>query len=383
MRARILPLVLCAAVVATACQPRGAAEGPVPRIVVFQDGSLPDARDVVSPGVLGLQAGLGGVLSLEIVEAGGPASAVTAGAEAAAADPSVVAAVVAPFTAVPEAAVAALRRAGVPVLSLSSSQPVPRRAGPPWRSLVATISQDAAALARAADAPGAGGDLCVAGAEEGAWSASLAAVVVRRSTRHGGDSSRTATLPGSPAEVAAAAVRRACGVLVWTGDAGGAATVWRALAAAPDPPTLLVADRARTMGLLDALGPVAASAHLSGVCACADLATARAPEAQRFLHDVQAATGLDPGPFAAEGWDAGRALSAIVREGSSSRAGVAAALATRSTMQGVAGPYSWTRSGALATPAPRAYRAVGWRWLSPIVARGMSGVRADPSRGST
>jgi hypothetical protein len=383
MRVRLLPFVVCAAVVATACRPQPAVEGSGPRVVVFQDGSWPDARDVVSPGVLGVQVGLAGALSLEVVETGSSGAAGSAQVEAAAADPSVVAAVVAPLTELAEGAVAALRAAGIPVLSLSSSIPAPRGTGAPWRSFVPTVRQEASALARLAAPSRVGASVCVAGGQEGAWSASLATATVRRSGARTGVAARTAALSGAPAEVATAALRRGCGELIWTGSAGDAATLWGTLAAAPDPPALLVADRARTVGLLEAIGPVAASAGLAGICACVDLTTSRDPRAQRFLHDFQAATGLDPGPFAAEGWDVGRALAWIVRQGSASRAAVSAGLEARSRIGGVGGPYAWTRSGALVRPGPHGYRAVGWRWVRPIVAPGMSGVRADLSGGST
>jgi hypothetical protein len=354
MRVRLLPFVVCAAVVATACRPQPAVEGSGPRVVVFQDGSWPDARDVVSPGVLGVQVGLAGALSLEVVETGSSGAAGSAQVEAAAADPSVVAAVVAPLTELAEGTVAALRAAGIPVLSLSSSIPAPRGTGAPWRSFVPTVRQEASALARLAAPSRVGASVCVAGGQEGAWSASLATATVRRSAARTGVAARTAALSGAPAEVATAALRRGCGELIWTGSAGDAATLWGTLAAAPDPPALLVADT-----------------------------TSRDPRAQRFLHDFQAATGLDPGPFAAEGWDVGRALAWIVRQGSASRAAVSAGLEARSRIGGVGGPYAWTRSGALVRPGPHGYRAVGWRWVRPIVAPGMSGVRADLSGGST
>ncbi|MGE5227182.1 MAG: ABC transporter substrate-binding protein [Planctomycetaceae bacterium] len=369
--------MLCAAVVATACQPRGAAEGAPGRIVVFQDGSLADARTVVSPGVLGLQTGLAGSYALEILETGGSASTATAQAASAAADPSVAAAVIAPFTALPDGAVSVLRDAGVPVLSLSSSTATPRGPGAPFRSFVATIPEDAAAIARLAEAGAPGTVLCVAGGRDGGWSASLSAALLRRASRSGG-ARRTAALRGTPSEVAAAAGRRGCGVLAWTGTAAGAAVLWRGLPSTPRRPALLVADRARTAGLLETVGPLLAEADLDGVCACADLTASGDPAAQRFLHDFQAATGLDPGPFAAEGWDVGRAL-ATIEQGARSRAEVAAVLEARPTIGGVGGPYAWKGSGLLAVPGVRAYRAVGWRWLSPIVAPGMSGERARPS----
>ncbi len=386
MRVRALPLVLLVAVVATACRPEAAPEATVARVVVFQDGSSPDARAIVSPGVLGLQAGLGGILGMEVLEVGGSApAAITAEATASASDPSVVAAVIAPFTAMPDEAVDALRSGGVSVLSLSSFTPVPRGRGAPWRSFVASIPTDAGALAARADAlrrPGTA--LCVGGTDDGAWSASLAAALARRTPRlpPPGPTPRAVVLRGSPSEVAAAIGRaRECGVLVWVGTADGAVALRRALDTASHGPILFLADRARTPGFLQAAGPIAAGARLVGACACADVSTAGDPAADRFLHDYQAATGLDPGPFAAEGWDIGRFVARIVGIRGPSRAEVAAAVEASSRAPGVGGAYTWNRSGALTDPRVRSYRSVGWRWLSLIVPPGVSGGRPASSRG--
>ncbi|MGZ4148436.1 MAG: ABC transporter substrate-binding protein [Actinomycetota bacterium] len=373
MRVRPLPLVLLLAVVASACRGQVASEAPASRVVVFQDGSQPDARSVVSPGVLGMQAGLEGVLRVEVLEIGGSEpSAVAAQAKSAASDPSVVAAVIAPFTVLPDGAVSALRSGGVPVLSLSSSVPAPQGPGAPWRSFVASVPAEAARIAAGADAllP-AGTAFCLAGADEGGWSASFARALSRRVGRlEPPGPSRAVTLVGSPSEVAAAVDRaRGCGVLVWSGTTDGAVALWRDLAATPHRPVLLLADRARTPGFLEAIGPVQASARLEGSCACADVSAGGPASADRFLHEYQAATGLDPGPFAVEGWDLGRFVAGIAgKSGRPSRDEVATGVAAASRAPGVGGPYRWDRSGALTVPSARWYRAVGWRWLSPIVA---------------
>jgi hypothetical protein len=97
------------------------------------------------------------------------------------------------------------------------------------------------------------------------------------------------------------------------------------------------------------------------VSGCADVSTAADVETLRFVHDVQAATGLDPGSCAAEGYDAGALL---VRLASAQATGVATgAITDLLRYEGLTSRYAWTPAGHLVTPQVRMYEATGVRWI--------------------
>jgi ABC-type branched-subunit amino acid transport system substrate-binding protein len=87
------------------------------------------------------------------------------------------------------------------------------------------------------------------------------------------------------------------------------------------------------------------------------------------VHDYQPATGLEPGVYAAEAWDAARILIAAVRAGAVGRSAMDASFARLDTFEGVAGIYRFDPGGSLAAPvdAP-VFRAVGLRWIGMPVA---------------
>ncbi len=317
----------------------------MPRIAVIQDGSFPDARSVVSPAVLGLEIALEDVADVVVLDTDG-----TGGEDAAravAADLSLLGAVIAPYTAMSQPAVDTLSGSGVPFVSLSSSAAMPPT-GTLWRQVTAAIEDEARALSVSSSSSG--GPVCLAG-EGSAWSVDLRTLIAR-------DVPSSIALGGSPLQVAAGAARRGCGSVVWTGSAPGGASLRSTL---PPAIPLLVASSARTDGYLEALGPL--DAVQLGACPCADLTTSAEPDPQSFLHDYQSATGLDPGPFAAEGYDTGRLLAGLLPsvEG---RAQLAARLATTRSFDGVAATYRWDPRGVLLDPGVRMYQATGVRWLS-------------------
>ena len=367
MRRSILALAF---VVVTASCGGGAAQdepgAPGPRVAVFQDGTFPDARSLVSPAVLGVQLALGQAdlaqgVSIMVVETGPDGERATAAAGMVAADPTVVGAVVAPFTRMPADATAALLAAGLPVLSLSELAEAPAHdAGAPWRRLVPPLAIQAGALADVADSLRHNGPACLAGEGTG-WSEGLRAEVARRIP------GPPSILVGGPADRAGAvAAASGCRVAVWTGSAQGA-SAFRAGIGRTDGVRLVLADSARTAGFLEAGGPRLAG--IDGACSCVDLSTSAEQDAQRFLHDYQAATGLDAGPFAAEGFDAGSLLASALRRAGGPGAGVGAAIASLAGAEGLGGPYRWDPQGDLAPPSVRIYRATGYRWIAIATAR--------------
>ncbi len=340
-------------VVALACGGGEGSETSSPRIAVIQDGSFPDARSVVSPAVLGLEIALEDVADVLVLDTNG-----TEGEEAAiavVADPAVVGAVIAPFTAMSQTAIDTLAGGGVPFVSLSSSAAMPP-AGTPWRAVTPPAPEEANALGESAAAVASAWPICLAG-EGSTWSEDLRSLIARSVPS-------AILLGGSPSRVGAAAEQRGCGAIVWTGAAPGGAALRAAMA--PGVP-LLVASSARTDGYLEALGPL--EDLQLGSCPCADLTTASTSAAQGFLHDYQSATGLDPGPFAAEAYDVGSLLAGLL-PAAGERARLAAGLDATLSFEGVAGSYRWDQRGDLLSPSVRMYRATGVRWLADALAGG-------------
>jgi len=307
----------------------------LPVVVVIQDGTAPDAREVISPAILGFELGLeGSGLMTRIVDVG------DLDPEALARDPDVVAVMVAPFTGLGRAAAARLASAGLPIASLSEIGPR-HREGSTLRRFVPSLEVHARSLAGL----GRGGSPCVAG-DGSAWSDALAAAVAARTT-----------LVGAPAGVVRAAADAGCTTLIWTGAGDGATEVAALLSARAPRIRLVLAARARTASVAETLGSPA-----DAVCPCADLSTSSAPSAQRFLHELQAATGLDPGPYAVEGYDAGRLIGRSATGGRTRRE-VAASLAEVEHLGGVVARYRWRPTGDLIRPSVRMYERVGLRWL--------------------
>lgn len=313
----------------------GGATSTHPVVLVIQDSTVPDARNIVTPGVLGLELGLeGSGLGTRVVEVA------ALDAEREAADEDVVAAVVAPYGDPADDAIATLRDARVPIVSMSDLTEGDPSEGTPVRAVVPHVDVTAGAVRPAAD--------CAAG-DGSVWSeefvAALAPIV---------------RLPGRPAEVASAAADRGCEGVVWSGGAPGGVELAALLGRTAPHVRLTVAPAARTEGFAD---QVPLGLTPLGFCPCVDLTTSTASAAQRFLHRYQAANGLGAGPFAVEGFDAGRLLADLA-SASATREALADALATIDRFEGLAGTYAWDEEGDLVDPIVRMYERVGFRWLA-------------------
>lgn len=98
-------------------------------------------------------------------------------------------------------------------------------------------------------------------------------------------------------------------------------------------------------------------------CPCADVTTSPQVPAQQLVHDYQAGTGLEPGVYAAEGWDAAGMLLQVLR-GSTTRPRVSAGIAAMTSYPGVARAYSFSADGSLATGTQVGlYESIGVRWI--------------------
>ncbi len=342
-----LPIVLTAALgVAVSACVGGSAELPRAelRVAFLQDLSVEDHVDLVSPSFLAIeeafaQAALELDHPIEVVgidTEGNPAAALAAAREVAD-DPSYVAVVAGPFWEMTADAASVLADAGLPILSLSQVSEQPPTGT--WRGLV---GDDAAMVSRLSSlANGAAGEVCVAG--DGTPRADSLAVAIVGST------------PGAREGVAPS-----CDTLMWTGGPEGAEEARSLLA-----PTarLIVADASKSAVLLEAALPDGDG--IVAVCPCADVSTSTRQRAMAFVNAYQSATGLPPGIYAAEGWDAARIFLEAARQGAGDRTAFAAALEGLSELDGAARPYRFDASGALLAPPEltTTTRSAGRRWL--------------------
>jgi hypothetical protein len=260
-----------------------------------------------------------------------------------AADPAVVAVVIAPFTRVPAEVVSGLGDTGIASISLSDLDP-----GGVTLSFVASLEAQANAVEGLGE-----GTLCAAGAST-SWGRAFVDALTP-----------DAELGGIPAAIATEAGEQGCDVLVWAGDAREAAVLGGLLPRTAPGTSLILGGAARTPGFA-ADTPLDVSA--TGTCACVDLSTSADPDGQAFVHAYASAHGQDAGPFAAEGYDAGRLLATVSRR-APTREAITAALARTDRYEGLAGPYAWDPQGDLQSPQVRMYERVGLRWLELSPAR--------------
>lgn len=357
IRRRSFPILAVAlAIMASACSGAGAPKPAVasPKVAFFQDLSLEDPLDLVSPSFLALGAGLadgarGGVGNVPVAvqfDTGGDPLVALELAQTVAADDSYVAIVAAPFWAMSEEVAVVFATAGLPLLSLSDGA-LPAVPGLVWRRFVAPAPAQAEELSARA-ARSAVGPVCIV--DEGSTrSQALAAAVARRlagraAPREAGDTG-------------------GCHAVVWTGGPSGAVSIRASL----DPAIpLLVSDAAKAAGYLDAANP--ASDGTVAVCPCLDVSTDTSIEARRFVNVYQAATGLAPGVYAAEGWEVAILLVRLAGDAAVAprgRAGFRSAIGALVATGGIAGDVTFDAhgdpTGELATA--HATRAAGLRWI--------------------
>jgi ABC-type branched-subunit amino acid transport system substrate-binding protein len=246
----------------------------------------------------------------------------------------------------PDEVATVLADAGVPVLSLSDG-PRPRASDLVWRRFVAPAPAQADELAARATAA-TGGSVCVV--SDGSPRANALASTVGRRL-------------GARADRRAVDAVGDCRTVVWTGGPSGAVTVRAALAA---DAILIVSDAAKTAAYLEAALP--GSDGTLAVCPCVEATTATDLRARRFVNGYQAATGLAPGVFAAEGWDVATLLSELAAgagDGPVDRAAYRAAIDGLTAVPGVGGGIFFDAQGEPVGAAGTAHTTVaaGRRWL--------------------
>ena len=353
--------------------PTGTAEKPALEVVVFEDLSPDGSLFRVPPAANAIELALAqafdaGEIPVQVevmpMDDGGEPQGAADDAREAAADPQVVAAVVAPFFGEQHVIGPILNQAGIPTISLSSLEPdLAGNGWANWRRAVATQVEEVSALA--AFLREHGGSVCVGG-DGGSVSRGLQEPLAAAL----GDQVvlnvevDTGALEAGASELAADVQKAGCRTVAWTGFDLDAAALRLGLDAAGLSAVRLVGGQGMKGDLyLTETGLSGSGTVVS--CPCVDVATSTELAARTFIHDYQFEFGSVPGPYAVEGWDIGRMLVEVLRNGATTREDVAAGLADLGTFQGLAGAYGFASDGEL-TPIPGAihlYRDVAGRWI--------------------
>jgi len=369
-------VVLAMALVA--CSSSAADEEPVVKVAFFQDLSVPDHVDLVSPSFLAfdtvVERRLGDrATRAEIVQfdTRGDASTAIEMAEDVAADPSFVLAVAAPFWHEPAEVARSLAEAGVPTISLSPVSPSPWLAASPppgeadelWRRLVPDRSGEASLLAEIASRTSPEGvpqPVCLV--RDGS---SYGRGLIDQVTRELSDWPSTSIDGTDPAAAARAVASARCAVVVWGGFPPGARDLARAMrdaGSARGRPVDLAGDALKTT--IPPTSPVGDGVVVGSVaCSCVDVSIRPDLASRRFVNAYQSEHGLAPGVYAAEAWDAGRLAAEAIARGAVDRIAMRAMFEDLTTDDGVARTYMFDPDGELIGAEPGLFVAAGTRWL--------------------
>jgi hypothetical protein len=339
-----------------------------PTIAYLFDGSPADAELVSGPALAGLElaARRSGAVEIESVNLGLDRTKVMSTLRALGEDNAVIAAVIAPWTAPPAGAIDLLATQGLPVVSLSWAWGPPSERDGVWLSLVVGQAWEAVLLLSTADVAPGDAALCLAG-DEHPTSRSLLATAEELGRAAGDPDVTTAGTVTDSGEATAETVAdriddAGCPVLAWTGGATGAEAV---LSRLPEDPALVVGPS--RIGTDDGLALATADRDVITACACVSVNLSLEPAHMRFVHDLQAASGSPPGPYAVEAYDAGRFLIGLVTGAGidDPREVLAAALEDPADVRGLAGDYRFEPDGSRTPDTFRvgAWRAAGSRWL--------------------
>ena len=335
-----------------------------PRVAFFQNLAVDDHVELVSPSFFGLQIGLtelgaGLVVTVDEFDIAADPSGGPDTARKVASTPAYVAVVLAPFLQESPEVAKIFADAGLAVISLSQDS---QSGGPgaAWRRLVPAQGTQASVLAGALLSRGTNG-ICLGSASD-PYSTSLAALV-------------KADLPKAPAstfqlsgqvsgtsvvEAVDTIVTTGCSVVGWIGFPTVADGLRSSMSNAgmADVP-LVGADSMKTISYIQVQGRDGTLV----TCPCADVTTSSKLPAQQVVHDYQVATGLEPGIYTAEGWDAAGMVLQVLHNGPS-RDQASAGLASLAAYSGVARDYSFATDGTLAADASAGlFVSAGVRWI--------------------
>ena len=373
----VLVLFAVLSTVVPACSPSDTGDPDV-KIAFFQDLSVPDHVDLVSPSFLAfdmvVQRRLEGQgVTAEVVQfdTRGDAGTAIEMAEEVAADQSFVLAVAAPFWHEPAEVGHILAEAGVPTISLSPVSASPWVAptapvgepGALWRRLVPDRTAEASLLAEIAgrrSAEGVAQPICLVedGSEYGRGLVGQveAGLGPWPSTRIDGSDAI-----GAAEEIATTG----CRVVVWGGFPPGARELARAMRAAGSArgrPVDLAGDALKTT--IPPTSPAGDGVVVGSVaCPCVDVSLDLRLASRRFVNAYQSEHGLAPGAYAAEAWDAGRLVADAIANGAVDRTAMQATFRALTTHVGVARTYAFDDDGELLGAEPGLFAAAGTRWL--------------------
>ena len=362
----LFALIAVSAGLLASCSRHSESSAPVLKLAFFQDLSVDDAVELVSPAFFGLdigvaENGLGLTKGVRVdqFDTGGLTSRALALARRVAADPGYVAVVIAPFWTVPPALAGVFADAGLPVLSLSPDG-MPGGIGGTWRELVPRQAVQARTLAKILDGAAAKGGLCL-GTDPATYSGSLSAQVsadisVRVSATF--DMSGA----GSVDPVVQLVRNTGCSTVAWIGFPRGASLIRDGLTAAGLGDVRLVgADSMKTLSYIQQIGRDGTLV----TCPCQDITTSPQLQAEQLVHDYQVVTGLEPGVYASEAWDAAGIIMTAVHSGASTLSLLHDSIAGLSAYAGVARTYRFGSDGSLEASAPVGiFRSQGVRWLA-------------------
>ena len=296
-------------------------------------------------------------------------------------DPTFVLAVLAPFWEEPEDVGETLARGGVPTFSLSPESPSIWASGPGgglaavgepgapfdlWRRFVpdqqlqaerlAAIIEDAVVETSADPACLFAEDTAYARGLRGAVEADLPVLVPTESPATG------------DTDAAVEAVRAGCAVTVWIGSPEGADELTEVLHdAGLDPAIDLASDAMKTV--MPIPGPEGTPMVDELTCPCGDVNLTNSDAARRFINAYQSATGLAPGVYAAEAWDAGTLTAQAFHDGVRDRHQMRRYVGSLDSYDGTGGQVRFDDGGELVDPQISVFTPSGTRWIpSPAAA---------------
>ncbi len=359
----------------TTAPPTSPARAVLPDLTIaFIENLAPDgAAQRVAPAFQGARLAVDGAALRGALEAGvriipfdtaGTAEGIAAVAARIAADPTVVAAIVAPQLTGQVALGDRLDAAGVPTISLSTLGPaLPEQGWTDWRRAVPDIKREAMVIVDALREVIGERRTCLLGDGSPPSIALIHAVVGALRRRPALRLALPDTVPDDPSVIAA--IKGAgCRSVVWGGTPTAAALLRVALVEnGLRAVRILGGESLKDASYITTAGP--RGRGTIAVCPCVDLSTSTDLRAQRFIQDYQSSFGVPPGPFAAEGWDVAHMILDAISSGASAPGEVGAALARTSTFSGLARGYSFARNGSLEDQADavRVYRDQGVRWI--------------------
>ena len=163
-------------------------------------------------------------------------------------------------------------------------------------------------------------------------------------------------------DAAIEAVRAGCAVTVWIGTPEGGDELTEALQEADlDPGIDLASDAMKTV--MPIPGPDGNPMVDELTCPCRDVNLTNSDAARRFINAYQSATGLAPGVYAAEAWDAGTLTAQAFQDGVRDRQQMRDYVGGLDSYDGTGGPVRFDEGGELVDPQVSVFTPSGTRWI--------------------